>query len=97
MDKGVPFIRPRHSWSFFKGKCLHCNQFTRERVIHYFHIVKRNGLWKSFPVRNAEHYLCHQQTCIDWRCIKLREEIRKAAEEATEAIGNQRTIFNNRF
>lgn len=86
MDKRVSFIRPRHSWSLWKGRCLHCNQYTREQVTHYFHILRKTGSLRRLPARNYEHYLCHQQTCIDWRCIKLREEIRKMAEEAAKEI-----------
>lgn len=79
-------IRLRHRWSFLKRKCLHCNRLTRERVVHYFHIVKKKDRVQRWAVRNAEHYLCHSETCIDWRCIKFREEIYKAAGETAREI-----------
>lgn len=82
----IDVVRPKYSWGFLKRACLHCNQPTRERVTHYFYIVQKSGRWKRFPAHGAEHYLCHAQTCIDWRCIKLREDISKTAKDAASEI-----------
>ena len=79
-------VGPKHSWSLFRKKCLHCNEETRERVIHYFYYTVEKGRLKIWPAQNAEHYLCHSRTCIGPSCIKLREDIRKTAVKAAKEI-----------
>ena len=61
---------------------MRCTIYTREQVTHYFHIKNGNGRLKCLDCKNYEHYLCHAETCIDWRCIGLRAEIRQAAKAA---------------